>query len=150
MMPAAQLTQPISHRGSAALACGAIVASGSPNVLINNLPAARACQDVVTCSDHPHSQIPLTQGSDTVSINFLPAARMGDACACGARICAGSPNVFIGSSTYQNDDALPGTASWLSLTVAAMGLNGENAPTGPAQAILAVAGAMLGNGGSAG
>lgn len=77
--------------------------SSSPNVFINDTKAARAAApsalDVVLCSKHSPTPPMIAQGSATVFINGQPAARVDDQVACGAKISAGSPNVFIGGGT---------------------------------------------------
>ena len=80
------------------------IASGSWDVSINSLPAARAAdpgmQDTVICAKHgsgpPHM---LAQGSDNVFINDHPAARKGDKTTCDGTIAEGSDDVFIGGGT---------------------------------------------------
>ncbi len=71
---------------------GGPVISGSPNVFINGLPAARM-GDPLTCVGPPDV---IAKGSTGVFINGLPAARMGDLTAHGGVIIGGSPNVIIG------------------------------------------------------
>ena len=70
------------------------IKQGSPNILINGLPAARV-GDQVTCH---MSTAPTTiaTGAPNVLFNGKPAARMGDSVATGGSICQGSSNVFIG------------------------------------------------------
>ena len=80
------------------------IASGSPDVKINTLPAARAAapgvQDVVVCAMHGSGPPPmLAQGSDNVFINDRPAARKGDQTTCGGTIAEGSGDVFVGGGT---------------------------------------------------
>ncbi|WP_071871083.1 PAAR domain-containing protein [Atopomonas hussainii] len=80
-------------------ACGpTAVIAGSPNVLINNLPALRLGDPLAVhgCPAHaPHGRA-LAVGSGTVLINNLPAGRVGDAVNCGGVMVQGSPNVLIG------------------------------------------------------
>jgi uncharacterized Zn-binding protein involved in type VI secretion len=75
------------------------IATGSPTVLINGLPAARVL-DVHACAfpplAGPHPPNPIAQGSRTVLINGLGAARLMDPTGCGASIVSGSINVVIG------------------------------------------------------
>lgn len=94
------------------------IATGSPDTQINSLLAARATDDSVRCDGTPPLYLPpshegkrIAQGSETVSINSLPAARVGDKIECGAKIEAGSPNVIIGGPTVQTldiDSEVPG------------------------------------------
>jgi uncharacterized Zn-binding protein involved in type VI secretion len=71
---------------------GPIIAPGSPNVLINGLPAARVT-DTAICTG-PTDVI--VQGSPTVLINGLQAARIGDMTVHGGVIVTGEPTVIIG------------------------------------------------------
>jgi uncharacterized Zn-binding protein involved in type VI secretion len=93
--PAARITDmhtcpesdgPVPHVG------GPII-SGSPNVLIGGLPAARVT-DKLTCVGPPDV---IAMGSPTVLINGLPAARMGDQTAHGGVIVDGCGTVLIGT-----------------------------------------------------
>jgi len=72
---------------------GGPIVVGSPNVIINSLPAARA-GDMATCSGPPDTVV---TGSSSVFINNKPAARLSDSCAHGGKIVAGSPTVFVGT-----------------------------------------------------
>jgi uncharacterized Zn-binding protein involved in type VI secretion len=71
---------------------GGPITLGSPNVLIGNMPAARAT-DMATCVGPPDM---IAMGSTTVLINNLPAARLGDQTAHGGTIVVGLPTVLIG------------------------------------------------------
>jgi uncharacterized Zn-binding protein involved in type VI secretion len=85
------MLDPTNHPGT--------ISMGSPTVLINSLPAARAT-DIHTCAlpplAGPHPPNPIALGSTTVLINGLPAARQLDTTCCGATIVNGSTNVIIG------------------------------------------------------
>jgi len=88
----------------------ALIGPGSPNVLINNLPAIRATDGSAPCALPacvPGGPGVVVKGSATVLINNLPAARVGDdtahpACIApipspaGKILPPGSPNVLIG------------------------------------------------------
>lgn len=91
MPAAARMFDPTGHPG--------LVMQGSPNVLIENLPAARAT-DKHVCTlpplAGPHPPSPIAKGSATVLINNLPAARQGDTAGCGAPILKGALKVLIG------------------------------------------------------
>lgn len=86
-----------------------VVVFGSPNVMIGNRPAARAGTDVAgSCTGlgaffHPYMPpLPLpaiAEGSQTVLINFLPAARVTSKLVCGAEITQGEQTVLIGGPT---------------------------------------------------
>ncbi|PPC75596.1 hypothetical protein C4K68_19530 [Pokkaliibacter plantistimulans] len=75
---------------------GGPVVTGSPNVFINGMPAARV-GDTLICCGPPDT---IKEGSATVFINGMPAARMGDGTAHGGVIIGGSGNVLIGDSSY--------------------------------------------------
>ncbi|MCA1246423.1 DUF6531 domain-containing protein, partial [Massilia sp. MS-15] len=74
------------------------ISSGASNVFVNGLAAARAIVDTALCDKHP-PVLNIAEGSSSVYINGLPAARKADAITCGARIDAGSPDVYIGGGT---------------------------------------------------
>lgn len=67
--------------------------TGSPNVIINALPANRQTD---LWNPPPFPPIPCVVGSSTVFINGLAAARIGDNLADGSSVITGSPNVIIG------------------------------------------------------
>ncbi len=71
---------------------GGPIAKGQPNVLIGNMPAARAT-DMVTCVGPPDTII---KGSATVLIGSMPAARVLDSTAHGGVIMLGCFTVLIG------------------------------------------------------
>ncbi|MDX2507187.1 MAG: PAAR domain-containing protein [Gammaproteobacteria bacterium] len=74
------------------------IIAGSPDILINNIPAARITDAVAPhgCSKcTPHSRN-ISQGSQSVFMNGLAAARIGDSVNCGGAILSGSPDVLIG------------------------------------------------------
>lgn len=78
-------TPPVPHVGGP-------VVSGSPNVLIGSVPAARV-SDTAVCVGPPDV---IALGSATVLIGSMPAARMGDLTVHGGSIAAGFPQVLIG------------------------------------------------------
>jgi uncharacterized Zn-binding protein involved in type VI secretion len=88
---------PLAARISDAHVCpahgGPPIASGSADVIIGNLPAARV-GDVLACV--PPDVI--VQGAPTVLINYRPAARIADTTAHGGKISVGCPTVDIGES----------------------------------------------------
>ncbi|SIR53276.1 PAAR domain-containing protein [Acidiphilium angustum] len=73
---------------------GGPIISGSPNVFIGGLPAARVT-DKLTCVGPPDT---IVMGSPTVLINGLMAARMGDQTAHGGVIAGGCGTVLIGTA----------------------------------------------------
>jgi len=83
-----------------------ILGMGSPNVLTNNRPAARAVLDFAAgCTGIPINHfpmaapVPLAEGSSTVLINGMPASRLKSMLVCGAHVKSGSPDVVIGGET---------------------------------------------------
>ncbi len=71
---------------------GGPVVTGSANVLIGGMPAARV-GDMLVCIGPPDS---IAIGSATVTINGFSAARMGDVSVHGGVIVEGNPTVLIG------------------------------------------------------
>jgi uncharacterized Zn-binding protein involved in type VI secretion len=107
---------------------GAITGICSFNVITCGLLAARAMADFAMCSGlgpvaHPNSVI--AQGSLTVFINSLPAARKTDKLVCGAAISSGCPRVIIGGedagSFLPIESEVP---AWLEVSLVALGIVG--------------------------
>ncbi|MBB5429118.1 putative Zn-binding protein involved in type VI secretion [Paraburkholderia sp. JPY158] len=91
MPAAARMFDPTGHPG--------VIMQGSPNVLIENQPAARVgdkhvCTLPPTAGPHPPS--PIAKGSGTVLINGMHAARQFDTAGCGAPILKAALSVLIG------------------------------------------------------
>jgi len=95
MLPVARLSDTFQ--------CGDIIANGSGDVFVNNLPVARLTDMSIGHSGFP--PMPISIGSGTVFVNSLPVARLSDQhlphCApdkgCHPAIIAvGSGNVFAG------------------------------------------------------
>lgn len=91
MPPAARTTDPTAHGTP-------LTGAGSPDVLIENLPAWRAASDFHPCPQAtpggtPHVGGVVQAGSASVLINGLPAARQGDVIAEG-----GPPNTIVGGA----------------------------------------------------
>ena len=103
--PAARVNDPTAHGGT--------IITGSPNVLIGGMPAARVT-DWHNCPLHnpdgsPHYGGPIMTGSPTVLISGLPAARVGDICTCNGpvdQIILGSMTVLIGGG-YRSNEVSP-------------------------------------------
>lgn len=71
----------------------------SDDVFINGIAAHREGDGwLVHCCDSSCHASEVAGGSNSVFINGRPAARIGDAIACGSLIAQGSPNTFIGDS----------------------------------------------------
>ena len=82
------------------------IISGSPDIVINNRPAARvgdplAPHGCAVCPPHPRS---ISAGSSTVIFNNKPASRVGDAIGCGGSVSTGSGDVIIGDQGLQAPD----------------------------------------------
>lgn len=92
---------------------GSIVAIGAPTVLINKRPAARAIGDTGVCSKDGPAPVPIAQGSGTVVILGLPAARKNDKMACGATISSGSPDVVVGEKAVTYVPVASEVPAWL-------------------------------------
>ncbi len=79
---------------------GMITGPGHPTTLIGFLPSTRVL-DMVTCTMHPPSPAmpgTITEGSQTVLIGGLPAARVTSATFCGGSIKSGLDTVLIGGA----------------------------------------------------
>jgi len=80
---------------------------GSHNVRIGGLSAARAELDFAAgcnglpLNHFPQSAVPVAEGSATVRINGMLAARVTSRLVCGAPITEGKENVYIGGPTQQ-------------------------------------------------
>lgn len=74
------------------------IISGSNDVMINNIPAARETDAVAahTCEKSEHDSF-VFLGSGTVKVNGLSLARVGDPTTCGDVIARGSGNVIVGA-----------------------------------------------------
>lgn len=92
--PAARITDIHTCPAVSGLAphVGGPILTGSTNVLIGGMPAARV-SDTAVCVGPPATVI---TGSATVFINGLPAARLGDQTSHGGVIMLGCPTVLIG------------------------------------------------------
>ncbi|MFJ4353985.1 PAAR domain-containing protein [Pseudomonas sp. NPDC089428] len=121
------------------------ILSGSKDVYINGLPAARANIDIVGCDEHSSAPKNIAQGSDSVYINSMPAARVGDRAVCDGRISSGSANVFIGGGTVTTDAIDPEVEEWLEVAIYVVGLGCAVALTGPVVVSVALAGGYIGN-----
>ena len=75
---------------------GGPITSGSDNVTINGLAAAREGDPVQAHGKSPHAKVTIASGSSKVTINGIPAARVDDPATCGHPITGGSDNVEIG------------------------------------------------------
>lgn len=73
--------------------------SGSPNVLVNGMPALRLGDNGVHSSCCGPNTWTAVAGSGTVLINNKPAHRLGDAdqhCGGAGKLVEGSPDVLVG------------------------------------------------------
>ncbi len=126
------------------------IASGSPDVITNDLLAARATLDIVACSGTPpiyipsHQPKPIAQGSDSVFINDQPAARKTDKVKCSAKIEDGSHDVIIGGNTVTTMQ-LESEVPWVyHAAILALGLTSAVILMGPTVAALSFAGSIVG------
>lgn len=125
------------------------LAMGSVNVRIGSRPAARAKVDFaggcngLPLNHFPQSMVPIAEGSATVRINGMAAARVTSRLVCGAPIIEGKENVYIGGPTEQmlpiND-----TEKWVETGL--MWLGGAALVGGAVLAALAGGAALLGFG----
>lgn len=85
---------PVSKMGDMILHAGftpSTIVSGSPNVLVNNVPVATVGSTItphalIAWPNTPCPPTPIAFGSTTVLVNGKPIARMGDKAGCGAII----------------------------------------------------------------
>ncbi|NDO83943.1 type IV secretion protein Rhs [Citrobacter sp. NCU1] len=89
----------IADAGASSMTKKGVITTGSPDVFINSKPAALTTNSIVACSDDGSQQ--MAEGSSRVSINSLPASRLGDRTTCDAKIMTGSGNVRVGGSPKQ-------------------------------------------------
>jgi uncharacterized Zn-binding protein involved in type VI secretion len=124
---------------------GAIAMTGSSNVFVNSLAAARAHIDMVACSKHP-GPIPIATGSGQVFINGMPAARVDDKTGCSAVITKGSGNVYIGGGTMQTDTINPENLvpGWVHASLLVVGVGSAIILAGPVIAVGGLVGAYAG------
>lgn len=94
---------------------GAILAPGSPDVLIGYKRAARMT-DLAQCSKEP-APVPIIEGSATIFVNSLPLARIGHKLLCGAVVDEGVESVFIDSTTVACAQASPEVPVWARVLV---------------------------------
>ena len=76
---------------------------GSPNVVINGLPAVRLGDSFAMHACPAHGGLhprALATGSSSVIINGKPAGRLGDSIDCGGAVMTGSANVLIGEDAF--------------------------------------------------
>ena len=81
--PAARVGDEDSHKGT--------IGTGSLNVLIEGVPAARKGDPLGPCAK------PIAEGSPTVFINGFAAARFSDPTGCGGTIATSALRTFIGN-----------------------------------------------------
>ncbi|MGH9760812.1 MAG: DUF6531 domain-containing protein, partial [Blastocatellia bacterium] len=87
------------------LVTGNLLMPMSQDVIVGYLPSARAkvdggpCNGLFSVNHFPMPLALIAQGSDSVDINNLPAARVADKLVCGADIQKGEDTVIIGGGT---------------------------------------------------
>lgn len=124
------------------------ITTGSANVKINGRAAARAHLDTANCQKHSGAPKIIGQGSHTVYINGVPAARVGDRTICDGKIRAGSGNVNIGGETETTDAIDPEVPELLQNTIFAIGLGCALAVAGPLVVGVGIIGALVGERGA--
>lgn len=96
MPPVAKLGDMVLHPAHTP----AMIMNGSPNVLINNIPASTVGSMVsVHCLlswPFPCHPSVIASGSGTVLVNGKPLTRLGDKSGCGGIVMKGSFNVIAG------------------------------------------------------
>lgn len=102
---------------------GIIQQACAATVFINGMPAATMMSNAA-CSKHPLPLSAIADGSSSVSIEGLPAARKGDQLTCSARVMEGSPNVFIGGQTVRGLEVTPIVPSWVHNALLVAGIAG--------------------------
>jgi len=94
--PAAHVDSPVACGASPPLS-GAVLSPGGHQVNVAGHPAARL-GDLCDCA--PFHESALVEGSATILINGLPAARLGSATADGGSVVKGEPSVQFGGPTF--------------------------------------------------
>lgn len=85
------------HLGLSFKVPSGVIVVGDTAVEIEGRPTARACVDFAACARHPSTIPPaILEGSQSVHVGGSPAARVGDAGACGFTILEGAKTVVIG------------------------------------------------------
>jgi RHS repeat-associated protein len=122
-----QLLNGIERAGGLSRPTSGMIANGSGDVFIGGLAAARAQIDFAgVCSGQPMNHysmpvVPIAEGSSSVIINYLPAARVTSKLVCGAEIIEGIENVYIGGPTarvlpvHDNEETLKTGLEYLGL-----------------------------------
>lgn len=103
-----------------------LLQSGSPNVRINSRSGIRTVLDIAACSGFPCNHpplpaVPVAEGSASVRINGMPAARLGSKMMCGAHVKSGSPNVQIGGATARMAGVYD-SEEWMEWGLTALGI----------------------------
>lgn len=101
----------IADAGASSMTKKGVITTGSPNVFINDRPAAIASHSLVDCKDDGSQQ--MAEGSSRVYINDLPASRLDDRTTCDAKVMTGSDNVRIGGEPEQTLPIKPEVPEWL-------------------------------------
>ena len=86
------------------------IMTGSPDVTIESLPAARMT-DTAACGKESSPQ-PIIEGSETIFVNGLPMARVGHKLLCGAVVDEGAASVFMDQTTVACAQPAPDIPVW--------------------------------------
>ncbi len=146
-MSLGQLVKGLTKKFNLPEPASGVLLMGSRNVRFNSRAAMRANLDIAACSGLPFNRpgqpaVPIAQGSGTVRINGMPAARLNDKLMCGAHIKSGSPNIFIGGPTTQVRNIYD-TEEWAEYSLAALGIFAIGAGGGAAFAAGGLAGLAM-------
>ncbi len=87
----------IAGAGAKAAHITGAISTGSPNVFFEGKAVARVT-DLAACDKHP-TPPQIAEGSETVSVNSLPLARIGHKTTCGAVVQEGCKTIFADSTT---------------------------------------------------
>ncbi|MET0271210.1 MAG: PAAR domain-containing protein, partial [Sphingomonas sp.] len=119
---------------------------GASDDTVGNAPRAARATDLVACRWHGGNQR-IAEGSGTVLVNGLPAARIGDRTTCGAEIATGSADILIEGPKRQMLPIDPEVPLVAELIVGALGLvGGVGAIATAARGTKLLMGARLGAG----
>lgn len=146
-MSLGQLVKGLTKKFNLPEPASGVLMLGSGNVRFNSRAAMRANLDIAACSGLPFNHpgqpaVPIAQGSSTVRINGMPAARLNDKLMCGAHIKSGSPNIFIGGPTAQVRNIYD-TEEWAEYSLTALGIFAIGAGGGAAFAAGGLAGLAM-------
>lgn len=74
---------------------GGVVLTGSPDTIVNGVPASR--RGDMVASHGKHRTPIIVEGVESILINGIPAAKIGGLVSCKHRLETSSPDVILGS-----------------------------------------------------